>query len=170
MTTRALTDRQNNFLKLWGETGFDKSRARDCALLSGYSDASSSNIVAQILGSASIRERVKIEMEKQGLTLGLLVKKHKRLLDAKDYNGNDDNQTQARVLKMGYDLHDAFPTKRLNVAKQTEERHMVDISVIRRAEALMGETLLPEDDLQEDYIEAEIDMEEPEYEPGCEPI
>ena len=169
MSTRALTDLQNNFLKLWGETGFDSLKARNCALLAGYSEASASGIVKQILSSAPVREQVRCEMEKQGLTAAKLVKKHKDLLNAK-VNGGPDNQTQIRALKMGYELADAFPSKKVNISKKSEERHMVDISVIRKAEALLGETLLPSDEPEEEYMDVEIEMEEPEYEPGCEPL
>jgi len=147
------TKKQGAFYKNLAKTGFDLSKRADCAKKAKY--VYPDQAAYKILRSPRVNELIKKEMIDQGYTPAEVIAELKRLSFESMNPFKDkmpDNAERRKSIKMGLDLFDAFPAKKIDIHK-TEARFDISVETVKKLDEELGrETVIdvdPEDEEEE---------------------
>ena len=147
-----MTFRERKYTRNLAAAGFPESKKAkaEIARNSGYADGYGA--VKHMESNERIRTVIQNEMDRQGLQLKNLVKKHKVLLNCKHpfRPKQPDNTVQFNALKEAYKLQDVYPASRVEIDKREVSFRHTYTDMHKRASAITG---VP-------YIEAEVVNEE----------
>ncbi len=150
----ALTKRQAVYYELWAQTGFDPKKKTECARRAEYPWPAQS--AYKIAHSTRVNELMKEEMIRQGYTPEKVISELKRLsFEAMNPFNPDmpDNRERRESTKMGLQLFDAFPAKKLDIHK-TETHFDISVETVKKLDDELGrETVIdikPIEDKEED--------------------
>lgn len=136
------------------QEGFNLDKKVECAKKAGFVYPHQS--AKATLESPRINEIVQAEMVEQKLTPKKLVEELKRLA-TESMNPfrpkMPDNRERRESVKMGFQLYDAFPAKKVDVRK-TEARFTLDSEDIRKLDEETGrKTVIEHEPIEEEEVE-----------------
>jgi len=156
------TQKQQMFLKLWGEKNFAKDAMTECALKAGYTLSSAKTIFYQFLKYDSpMRKALLQAMEENEFSIENTVKEHKRITFESMHPFRPlqpDNEVRRKAVAMAYKLFDVDPPKRVEVSKAQQTEVELDFEDVQRIEDYTGEDLIDAEIIEEDNADRE-DME-----------
>lgn len=144
-----LLPRQRKILKKHQEFKFDPTREQKIEALQecGYESENPINYDKAI---SRMRGQVRRLMGENGLGLSQLMVTHKGLLNAKHpkYKDSPDNPIRLQALKLGYEMHDIMPSKKVDIKSRSEDFIGISIETKNAAQQAAQE-------IQGEIIEAE---------------
>jgi len=151
-----LTKRQGVFYELWAKTGFDPKKKTECARRAEYPYPAQS--AYKIAHSSRVNELMKNEMIRQGYTPEEIIMELKRL-SFKAMNPFQkkmpDNKERRESIKMGLQLFDAFPPKKVDIHK-TEAHFDINVETVKKLDEELGrETIINVEPVDEGEEEVE---------------
>lgn len=151
-----LTKRQGAFYELWAKTGFDPKKRTDCAKRAEYPWPAQA--AYKIVHSTRVNDLIKEEMINQGYTPEKLVGELKRLTfnSMNPFKSNmPDNRERRESTKMGFQLFDAFPAKKVDIHK-TEAHFDISVETVKKLDEELGrETVIDVKPIEEEEEEVE---------------
>ena len=151
-----LTKRQGAFYELWAKTGFNPKKRTECARKAEYPWPAQA--AHKIVHSNRVNELMKNEMIRQGYTPEEVITELKRLsFTCMNPHQPDmpDNKERRESAKMGFQLFDAFPAKKVDIHK-TETHFDISLETVKKLDEELG---------RETVIDVEPIEEEDEVEP-----
>jgi len=151
-----LTKRQGAFYELWAKTGFDPKKRTECARRAEYPFPAQS--AYKIAHSTRVNELIKEEMIRQNYTPEKLVGELKRLTfdSMNPFRSNmPDNKERRESTKMGFQIFDAFPAKKLDIQKTTAHFDISVETVKKLDEELGRNTVIDAEVVEEEEEEVE---------------
>jgi len=145
------TDRQKAFVKN-RLAGMNK---RESALNAGYSESCASVMATRITNRLEANTAFIEEMQDQGLTIDAIVKEIKRGMTESmhpQHPDQPDNYNRRAFADMAIKLYGGYAPSKVNVdidKTVKKEVHMVSVDVILKAEELLGEEFLTEEQRKE---------------------
>ena len=133
-----LTKRQGAFYELWATTGFDPKKKNECARRAEYPWPAQA--AHKIVHSQRVNDLFKGEMIRQGYTPEKVVEELDRLsFKAMNpfQNKMPDNKERRESIKMGLQLFDAFPAKKLDIHK-TETHFDISVETVKELDKELG--------------------------------
>lgn len=151
-----LTKRQGVFYELWAKTGFDPKKRTECAERAEYPFPAQS--AYKIAHSSRVNELMKNEMIRQGYTPERVIEELERL-SFRSMNPFQhkmpDNAERRKSIKMGLDLFDAFPAKKIDIHK-TETHFDISVETVKKLDEELGrETVIDVEPIEEEEEEVE---------------
>ena len=145
------TDKQKAFLQN-RLAGMNK---RESAIKAGYSESCASVMATRITNRLEANTAFIEEMQDQGLTIDAIVKEIKRGMTESmhpQHPDQPDNYNRRAFADMAIKLYGGYAPSKVNVdidKTVKKEVHMVSVDVLLRAEELLGEKLLTEEQRKE---------------------
>lgn len=151
-----LTKRQGAFYELWAKTGFDPKKRSECAERAEYPWPAQA--AWKIAHSQRVNDLIKEEMINQDYTPAKLVKELKRLTfnSMNPFKPNmPDNKERRESTKMGFQLFDAFPAKKIDIHK-TETHFDISVETVKKLDEELGrETVIDVEPIKEEEEDVE---------------
>ncbi len=152
----ALTKRQGVFYELWAKTGFDPKKKTECARRAEYPWPAQA--AHKIVHSQRVNDLFKNEMIRQGYTPEKVITELKRLsFDCMNPHSDKmpDNKERRESVKMGLQLFDAFPAKKIDIRK-TEAHIELSLEEVRKLDEELGrKTIIDVDPTEEEEEDVE---------------
>lgn len=151
-----LTKRQGVFYELWAKTGFDLKKKTECARRAEYPFPAQA--AYKIVHSSRVNDLIKEEMIRQGYTPEKIIEELDRLSfkSVNPFRPNmPDNKERRESIKMGLQLFDAFPAKKIDISK-TETHFDLTLEEVKKLDEELGrETIFEAEVVKEEEDEVE---------------
>ena len=151
-----LTKRQGVFYELWAKTGFDPKKRTDCARRAEYPWPAQA--AHKIVHSQRVNDLMKNEMIRQGYTPEKVISElHRLSFECMNPHSNKmpDNKERRESVKMGLQLFDAFPAKKIDIHK-TETHFDISVETVKKLDEELGrETVIDVVPIEEEEEEVE---------------
>jgi hypothetical protein len=151
-----LSSKQIKFVRNVVATNFDPDKIEAAVVLAGYNPETAKATGSRLLSHAVVRANLLASMEKSGITIETLTDTHAEALEAVKMEGKfevPDHNVRLKAVRMGLELLDAFPSKKVEVAGRMEHEYRLNVKALRKAEEITGEEIIDVEALEKSELE-----------------